>query len=69
MPESSWFRTPFQSHRVEGCQALLKHARQGVYHTLPLIQEKLREETFLLVRSEILGLFGKTLTADHMYSS
>ena len=25
-------------------------------------------KTFLLVRSEILGLFGNTLTADHMYS-
>ena len=28
----------------------------------------MRWKTSLLVRSEILGLFGNTLTADHMYS-
>ena len=34
----------------------------------PLIQDTLSWKTSLLVRSEILGLFGNTFTADHMYS-
>ena len=69
MPESCCFRTPRESQCVQGCQTLVKPARQHFYCTFPLFQEKLRKEASLLVRSEILGLFGKTLTADHMYSS
>ena len=35
---------------------------------LPLILDTLTWKTSLLVRSEFLGLFGNTLTTDHMYS-
>ena len=68
MPESSCFRTLFRSQSVYGSQTLLKFARQDVYPNFSLIQDKLKEKTFLLVRSEIFGLFGKTLAVDHMYS-
>ena len=38
------------------------------YPNFLLIKETLSWKTSLLVRSEILGLFGNTLTDDHMYS-
>ena len=38
------------------------------YHKFPLILDKLSRKTSLLLRSEVLGLFGNILTADHMYS-
>ena len=68
MPESSCFRTSFDSERVHKCQILLKPALQDFYPNFPLIQDKLSQKTFLLVSSEMLGLFRKTLTADHVYS-
>ena len=68
MPESSCFRTPFESQRVHGSQTLLKSARQHFSPTFAIVQDKLNLKTSLLVRSKILGLFGNTLTADHMYS-
>ena len=69
MPESSSFRTLFESERVHGCQTLLKPTRQLFSANFPLIQDKLSYKTSLLVRSEILGLFGNALTRDHMYCS
>ena len=68
-PESSCFRTPFESQRVQGCQTLLKPARQHFYPTFPLIRDKLPYKTSLLGKSEILVMFRNTLIADHMYSS
>ena len=69
MPESSCFRTPFKIQRVQGCQTLLKPARQHFYPTFLVIHDKLLYKACLSEKSEILGLFGNTLTADHMYSS
>ena len=62
MPERSCFRTPFQSQGVHRSQTLLKPSLQQFYSNFPLIQDKLSWKTSLLVRSEILGLFGNTLT-------
>ena len=68
MPLSSCFRSPFASQRVHESQTLLERALQHLHPNFPLIQEKLSSKTSLLIRSEILGLFGQTLTADLMYS-
>ena len=67
MPKISHFRTPFESQRVHGYQTLLKRPCQHFYQNFPSIQDALSSKTSLLVKSEILGLFGNTLTADHMY--
>ena len=67
MPKSSFFRRNFRNQRVHGSQTLTKSARQHFYPKFLLIQDKLSDETSLLVRSEILRLFGKTVTDDHMY--
>ena len=47
---------------------MLKSPSQNFYHKFPLILDTLSLETCLLMRSEVLGLFRNTLTADHMYS-
>ena len=67
VPGSFSFRTPLESESVHGFQTPLKPALQHLYPNFPLNQEKLSLKTSLLVRSQILGLFGKTLTANHMY--
>ena len=56
--ESTCLRVPNTAETSTA--ALLSH--------FPLILEKLSWETSLLVRSEILGLFGNMLTADCIYS-
>ena len=68
MPESSCFRTPFKSQRVDGCQTLPKSEWQNFHPNFRLSQDKLSWKTSLLVRREILRLFDETLTADNMYS-
>ena len=68
MPRRSCFRTPFDSKCVHRSQTLLEPALQHFYPNYPLIQEKFRCKTSFLVRSSILGLFGNTLIADHIYS-
>ena len=68
MPKSSRFRTPFESQRVHGLQSLLKYTGHHYHSNFPLSQDKLSSKTSLLVRCEILGLFGDTLAAAHMYS-
>ena len=65
---SSCFRTPFTSKRVHGSQTLLELPLQHFYLNFPLILKRLSWERSPLVRTEILGLFGNTLTVDHMYS-
>ena len=67
MPESSCFRTALQSERVHVPQTPVKSTRQQFYPKFPLIQDKLSSKTSLLVRFEVLGVFGKRLTADHKY--
>ena len=66
MLESSRFRTPVESQRVHGCQTLLKWARQDIHLNFPLTQEKLSYKTSLLVRWEILALFGNLVTPAYM---
>ena len=68
MPESCSFRTLFESERVHGSQTLLKPPLRHFYPNFKLIKDKLSSKASPLVRSEILGLFGNTLTAEHMYS-
>ena len=68
MPESSYFRTLFESQCIHGCKTLLRPALQHFYPNFPLSQNKLSWKISALVISEILGLFGNTLTADNMYS-
>ena len=60
--------TPFHSKRVHGSQTLLKSPLQHLYPNFRLIWKKFSWKTSLLVRSQILGLFGNTFSADHMYS-
>ena len=68
IPLISFFRTPFASKRVHGSQTLLEPALKSFHHNFPLIYEKLIRKISALVRTEILGLFVNTLTANHMYS-
>ena len=68
MPESFGFRKPFRSQRVHGSQTLLKRPLQHLYPNFLLIYNKWTWKLSLLVRFQILGLFGNTLTANHMYS-
>ena len=68
MPESSYFRTPFESQRVHGYYTLPERPWQHFYQNFPFMQDTLSWKTCLLVRSEMLELFGNTLSADHMYS-
>ena len=67
MPQSSYFRTPFESQRLQGYQTLLKQPLQHSYQKFPLIQHTFSCKTSLLVRYEILEMFGNMLTARHIY--
>ena len=58
------FRTPFGSQRVNGSQILQKSAPENVLAIVSLFRDKLSSKTSLIVRSEILGLFFNTVTAD-----
>ena len=68
MLESSCFRTPLGSQHVNGSQTLLKPVRQHFYPKFPLLSDKFSCKAPVLVISEILGLFLKTMTAYHMDS-
>ena len=68
MPKRSFYRTPFWNQRVHGSQTVTISARRLFYPDFSLMQEKLCQKRSLLVISEIVGLFGKRLAADHMYS-
>ena len=68
MPEKPYFRTAFGNQPVNGQQTLLKSARHYYYPIFPWIRDKLSWKKSALVRSEILGLFVNTLTAEYTYS-
>ena len=59
--------------KAKYCPAFLLHFSNlhkiylNFYLIFPLSQDKLSQKTSLLVRCEILGLFGNTLTVAHMY--
>ena len=65
---SSCFRTAFASKRLRGCHTFLENVLKHFHPIFALIYGKLSWKTSPLVRSEILRMFGNTLTADHMYS-
>ena len=67
MSKRPYFRTRFGKQRVSRFETLLESARQHYYRMLPWIRDKLIRKKFILVRSEILGLFLNTLTAEYQY--
>ena len=60
----SRFKTPFCNQRVNGFQTPLKVARHHYYPFSPWIPGKLSWKNTVLLWSNILRLFAKTLTAD-----
>ena len=58
----------FGRQHVNGPITLLRLARNQFHITLPLTWERRSRKRFFLVRSELLGQFVNTLTADYMYS-
>ena len=66
--ESFCFRTPFGSQSVHESETLLNYSGYTVYLNFAVIQHILTQKTSLLVRSKIVGVFGKALAGDHMYS-
>ena len=58
----------FGRQQVNGYQTLLRSARTQIHITLPLILDKGNRKRMVLVRSEVLGQFVNTLTADYKYS-
>ena len=58
----------FGRQDVDGSQKVLRSARNQFYTTLPLISERGISKRLVLVRSDLLGQFVNTLTADYKYS-
>ena len=58
----------FGRQHVNGSQTLLRSARNQIHTTLQLILERGRWKRLVLVISELLAQFVKTLTADYRYS-
>ena len=58
----------FGSQHDNGSQALLTSTRNQIRTTFPLIVDKGRKKRLVLVRSEVVGQFINTLTADYKYS-
>ena len=56
-----------RSH-VTGSQTLLRSARNQLHTTLPLIRDSGNRKRLFLIRSELLGQFVNTLTADYKFS-
>ena len=63
----SYFRTRFGKQRVSVFETLLKAAPHHYYRMFPWIWDNLSRKKSFLVRSEILGLFINTLTAEYKY--
>ena len=68
MDVSYRFRTPFTSKGVQGSEALLEPVLKHFHPNFPLLSDNLSWNISTLARSEILGLFGNTLTVDQRYS-
>ena len=68
MSKRSSFRTGFGKQRVRRFETLLKSTRHHHYRMFPWIWDKLSWKKSFLVRSEILGLFVNTFTAEYKYS-
>ena len=63
-----YFRTRFGRQQFSGFETSLKSARHHYYWIFPWIWHKLSWKNSFLVRSEILGLFVNTVTAEYKYS-
>ena len=62
------FWKPFGRERVNESQKLLKSAKMHVYPTFWWFWAKLNLKKLFLIRFQILGLLGNTLTANYKYS-
>ena len=69
MSKMPYIRKRFGKQRVSMYEILLKSARHHYYRMLPSICDKLSWKKSVFVRSEMLGLFVNTLTAEYMHSS
>ena len=58
----------FGRQHVNGSQTLLRSSRNHLHTTLPLIGDSGSRKRLFLIRSELLGQFVNTLTADYKYS-
>ena len=58
----------FGRQHVNGSKTLLRSARNQFFTTLPIIRDIGSTKRLVLVRSELLGQFVNTLTADYKYS-
>ena len=58
----------FGRQHVNGSQTLLISARNQFLTTLPLIRDSGSRKWLFLIRSDLLGQFVDTLTADYKYS-
>ena len=57
----------FRRQHVNGSQTLLRSERNQFHTTLQLIRERGSIKRLVLVRSELLGQFVNTMTADYKY--
>ena len=62
------FMQSFGRQHVNGSEKLLRSARNQLHTTLPLIRDSGSSKRLFLIRSELLGQFVNTLTADYKYS-
>ena len=62
------FMESFGRQHVNGSEKLLRSARNQLHTTLPLIRDSGSSKRLFLTRSELLGQFVNTLTADYKYS-
>ena len=67
MHERSCFSKPFGSESVNESLKLLKSEEKYFYSTFSLFLGYFSQEKLVLVTSEILGLFVKTLSANYEY--
>ena len=58
----------FGRQHVNGSQKLLRSARNRLHTNLPLIRDSGNRKRIFLIRSDLLGQFVNTFTADYKYS-
>ena len=58
----------FGREHVNVSQTLVRSARNQIHTTLPLILDRGSRKRLVLVRSEVLGQYFNTLTADYKHS-
>ena len=68
MSKTPSFMQDFRTQDVSGSKTLLRSARNQFQTNLPFIWDRRNRKRLALVRSEFLGDFVHTLTADYQYS-